>query len=71
MSNTPKVYTVAVLGAGARGGKVYARIMHRDPDKYKVTHLCDLNEGVLKAAGEEFGVPEENRYLNEENFFEK
>ena len=64
-----KIYTVAVLGVGARGGKVYARLMHRAQTQYKITHLCDLNADVLETMGAEFDVPQENRYLSEEVFF--
>ena len=64
-----KIYTVAVLGVGARGGKVYARLMHRAQAQYKITHLCDLNADVLETMGAEFDVPQENRYLSEEVFF--
>ena len=71
MNKTYTVYTVAVLGVGARGGKVYARLMHRSPEKYKITHLCDCDERKLDAAGEEFEVSEGNRYLFEDRFFEK
>lgn len=64
-----KIYTVAVLGAGARGGKVYARLMHRAPEQYKITHLCDMSATVLEAMGAEFEVPAENRYTSEKEFF--
>lgn len=66
-----KIYTVAVIGAGARGAKVYARLMHRAADRYKITHLCDVREDVLDSAGTEFDVPAENRYLDEKEFFVK
>ena len=66
-----KIYTVAILGAGARGGKVYARLMHRSPEQYKITHLCDMNATVLEAMGAEFEVPAENRYTSEKEFFSK
>lgn len=65
------VYTVAVLGAGARGGKVYARLMNRIPEQYKITHLCDRNEELLNVMGNEFEVPESNRYSTETEFFKK
>ena len=66
-----KIYTVAVIGAGARGGKVYARLMHRSSERYKITHLCDVDENVLNSAGAEFDVPAENGYLDEQEFFAK
>lgn len=65
------VYTVAVLGVGARGGKVYARLMNRSPEQYKITHLCDLDEDLLEESGKEFDIPEENRFSSETEFFRK
>ena len=64
-----KVFTVAIIGAGARGGRVYGRLMHRSPEKYRITHLCDRNREVLDSAGEEFNVPAENRYEDPRAFF--
>lgn len=37
-----KVYTVAILGCGNRGS-VYAFGMSRQPDRYKVVSICDVN----------------------------
>ena len=65
------VYTVAVLGAGARGGNVYARLMNRLPERYKVTHICDIDEDTLAAAGDEFQIPETHRYSSETDFFRR
>lgn len=65
MSN---IYTVAILGVGARGGKVYGRLMNRTPHRYKITHLCDLNRDLLDSMGDEFGVPQKNRFADTEAF---
>ena len=65
------VYTVAVIGAGARGGNVYARLMNRLPERYKVTHICDIDEDTLAAAGDEFQIPETHRYSSETDFFRR
>lgn len=64
-----KTFTVAIIGAGARGAKVYARLMHRSPERYRITHLCDLDRNVLDSAGTEFEVPAENRYTDPQAFF--
>ena len=61
-------FTVSILGAGARGAKVYGRLMQRSPEKYRITHLCDLDRDVLDTAGAEFGVPAENRYTDDGTF---
>lgn len=64
-----KVYTIAIIGTGARGAKAYGRLLFKSPDRYKITHLCDINPKVLHTVGEEFGVPEESRYTDPEVFF--
>ncbi len=66
-----KIITVSILGVGARGGEAYGRYMHKCADKYKITHLCDINAERLEKYGEAFDVPCENRFLHEEEFFEK
>ena len=69
MSN--RIFTVAILGVGARGADVYGRIMANQPDKFKIVSLCDLREERLSVFGKEFGVSEDNRFTNEESFFER
>ena len=64
-----RIFTVAILGVGARGGDVYGRIMATLPEKFKITALCDLREERLSFYGEEFSVPKENRFNTEEEFF--
>ena len=66
-----KIYTVAVIGIGARG-KVYTRLMNRTAsDKFKITHLCEQNEELLHKMGDEFELPASNRFTSEEEFFTK
>ena len=66
-----KLFTVAVIGIGARG-KVYTRLMRRTAsDKFKITHLCEKNEELLHKMGDEFELPESNRFTSEEEFFTK
>ena len=69
MSN--KIYTVAILGVGARGADIYGRIMAALPNKFKIVSLCDLREERLSVFGREFGVSEESCFTDEESFFEK
>ena len=66
-----KIYTVAVLGCGARGCEAYAQLMHKKPDTYKIQFLCDIDEKKLTKYGERFGVPSEHRFSSVEKFFEK
>ena len=66
-----KVYTVAIIGVGARGGNAYGKLINKCPEKYKITHLCDMREDRLEIFGEMFSVPVENRYTDEGEFFKK
>ncbi len=66
-----KILTMSIIGVGARGGEAYGRYIHKCSDKYKITNLCDINKERLKKYGEAFDVPEENRFLSEEEFFQK
>ena len=66
-----KVYTVAIIGVGARGGNAYGKLINKCPEKYKITHLCDMREDRLEIFGEMFFVPVENRYTDEGEFFKK
>lgn len=66
-----KQLTVAIIGCGDRGARVYGTLMHDSfPEEYKVVALCDVLESKLTRHGEAFGVPDENRFLDEKTFFE-
>ncbi len=64
-----KIFTVAIVGCGARGCESYGRLFHQFKDKYKIVALCDINKDTLKKYGEIYSVPEENRFESEEEFF--
>ena len=66
-----KIFTVGILGVGARGGAVYGRLIKNFPEQFKIVTLCDIREERLKAFGEEFNVPETNRFTDEKEFFTK
>ena len=59
----------AIIGTGARGAKAYGRLIFQSPERYQITHLCDINPTVLNTVGEEFGVPQENRFVDPDEFF--
>lgn len=64
-----KIFTVAILGCGARGSEAYGRLFFEMKDKYKIVALCDTSAEKLEKYGKIFGVPAENRFLTEEEFF--
>ena len=66
-----KLFKIAILGVGARGGDVYGRIMAAHPEKFKICALCDLKEERLSVYGEEFSVSRENRFTDENEFFKE
>ncbi len=66
-----KIISISIIGVGARGGIAYGKYIHACKDKFKIESLCDINEVRLKKYGEMFEVAEENRFLDEDVFFEK
>lgn len=66
-----KIVTVSIIGVGGRGGEAYGRYVSLLKDKFRITHLCDINQTRLDKYGEIFEVPKENRFDDENRFFEK
>ena len=65
-----KIFTVAILGCGARGGNVYGSEISARSEQFKITALCDKSMERLVIYGNKFGVPVESRFTDEERFFE-
>ena len=63
--------TVSILGAGHRGADVYGQAMARFPKRFEVVSLCDLHQSKLDKYGAILNVPEERRFLNENEFFKE
>ena len=66
-----KIVTVSIIGLGGRGGEAYGRYIVEQKDKFKITHLCDINHARLHKYSDIFGVEKSNRFDDEERFFEK
>ena len=66
-----KIVTVSIIGLGGRGGEAYGRYLITQKEKFKITHICDINHVRLHKYGETFDVAEENRFDDEDKFFEK
>ena len=64
-----QIVTVSIIGLGGRGGEAYGRYIAKLKDKFKITHVCDVNLVRLHKYGEAFEVPMENRYDEEDAFF--
>ena len=66
-----KIVTVSIIGLGGRGGEAYGRYLITQKDKFKITHVCDISETRLNKYGDLFEVEKENRFNDEDKFFEK
>lgn len=64
-----KIITVAICGCGSRGGDAYGALCSEMPDKYKIVSLLDINPVKLAKYSERFGVPKENCFEDEAEFF--
>ncbi|MBQ8428476.1 MAG: Gfo/Idh/MocA family oxidoreductase [Clostridia bacterium] len=64
-----KIVTVSIIGLGGRGGEAYGRYIVNLKDKFKITHVCDINHTRLHKYGELFDVCKENRFDDEDKFF--
>ena len=64
-----KIYTVAIIGVGGRGGDAYGNIINTQKDKFKIVALCDFKKERLERLGVKFGVSAENRFTDEIEFF--
>ncbi|MBQ9756423.1 MAG: Gfo/Idh/MocA family oxidoreductase [Clostridia bacterium] len=64
-----KIFTVAIIGCGSRGAMVYGENMFKAPEKFKIVCLCDASEMVANYYANYFGVPSENVFYDEDEFF--
>ena len=48
-----KIYTVAIIGIGGRGGDTYGSLMMTMPEKFKIVALCDFKPDRLEAFGKD------------------
>ena len=64
-----RIFTVSIIGVGARGGEAYGRYIATLTDKFKIVSLCDPNAERLKKYGDAFFVPESGRFADEDDFF--
>lgn len=66
-----KIYTVAILGCGARGSDTYGSRIFKRENEFKITHICEINPQRLKDVKERFSIADENAYLDENEFFKE
>lgn len=66
-----KIYTVAILGIGGRGGDTYGQLLKKETDRFKIVSLCDIRQERLARFGKILGVEKENLFIDENEFFQK
>jgi predicted dehydrogenase len=65
-----KIYTIAILGCGNRGG-VYANYMNKLPDKFKVVALCDTRVDRLEHLRKTISITPDNLFTDENEFLKE
>lgn len=65
-----KIYTVAIIGVGARGS-VYGRFIAQRDKWFRIVALCDFRQDKLESFGREFQVSDESLYADETEFFKE
>ena len=66
-----KRFSVAIIGCGSRGAEAYGRLMYAEKNKFCITAVCDCNPAKIKKYGDIFEIPEEQRYVDETEFFKE
>lgn len=66
-----QVYTVAIIGVGARGADAYGRLIMKFPDRFKIIALCDIRRDRLERYGEMFNVPSTAWWDSDDEFFKE
>ena len=67
-----KVFTVSIIGCGSRGHFTYGKCMTvNHKGKFDIVSVCDSDEGKLRWAREDWNIPEESCFLDENEFFKE
>ena len=64
-------FSVAIIGVGGRGGYAYGTLISQLPNQFEIVALCDIKAEKLSYFSQKFGVPDENLFLDEDDFFQK
>ena len=66
-----KIFTVAIIGVGARGANAYGWQINDATDRFDIVALCDIRPERLDMFGKKFNVPEDARFTDENEFFKE
>jgi predicted dehydrogenase len=58
-----KIFTVAVIGAGARGADVYSPLIADKKDGFELVAVCDMRQDRLDDFAKRFSIKAENCFL--------
>ena len=67
-----KVFTVSIIGCGSRGHYTYGKCMTVNyKGKFDIVSVCDCDEEKVRWAQEDWGLADENCFLDENEFFKE
>ena len=66
-----KIYTVAIIGLGGRGGDVYGPLIFEKKDCFQITAICDLKADKLSVFQEKFTLKDDCCFIDETEFFKE
>lgn len=66
-----KIYTVAIIGLGGRGGDVYGPLIFDKKDCFQITAICDLKADKLSIFQEKFFLKDDCCFIDEKEFFKE
>ena len=66
-----KVYSVAIIGVGSRGGDTYLSEFSKRPDKFKVVALCDILQAKIDKYAPMYNIDKQQCFTSVEKFFEE
>ncbi|MBO5737682.1 MAG: Gfo/Idh/MocA family oxidoreductase [Clostridia bacterium] len=67
-----KVFTVSIIGCGSRGHYTYGKCMTVNyKGKFDIVSVCDNNPEMLRWAQEDWNIPDEACFLDENEFFKE
>ena len=66
-----KIFTVSIIGCGSRGVDAYGKCLFEMQDKFKILSICDVNPRKIEIAKEKWGIPVEQCFYSEEEFFKE
>lgn len=66
-----KIYKIAILGIGGRGGDTYGNLLMGAKDRFEIVSLCDLKADRLARFGEKYGVDKSMLFTDEKEFFKE